>query len=122
MQFKVTHPFDVAMAARGRRRELKLRQSEVAAAAQVGREWLVDLEHGKPTCSLELVLKTLTALGIDVYVEMGGPAPPWSQPFTEAARLMAERRAAPRPRKRRRDIEPPADYPQVARWNAWKKE
>ena len=62
----IQQPFDVAMAIRARRRQLKLRQIELAKEAKVGREWLVDLEHGKPTVELGLVLRTLETLGLEV--------------------------------------------------------
>ena len=72
----ICHTFDVAMAIRARRRQLKLRQIEVAKAAKVGREWLVDLEHGKPTVELGLVMQTLTTLGLEINLgPTEGPRP-----------------------------------------------
>lgn len=115
----VTHTFDLALAARGRRRQLKLRQIEVAQAAQVGREWLVDFEHGKPTLELAKVLRTLTTLGVDVEVHMRRP-PDWTLPLTEAATLrrqrLAELRPKSRPRKARADVTPPEDWPGREKW------
>ncbi len=81
---RIVHPFDVALAVRGRRRQLKLRQSEVARAAGVGREWLVDLEHGKPSVELGLVLRTLEVLGIEVDVLMLRRPPAWTVPLSAA--------------------------------------
>ena len=116
---RIGHPFDIALAIRGRRKQLKLRQCEVAKAAGVGREWLIDLEHGKPTAEVGKVLRTFEALGIAVDVLMLRP-PSWTVPLTDAAverrmRLAASR--VPPPRKPRRDIAPPDDYPHKAHWH-----
>ncbi len=106
----VTHPFDLALVARARRTQLKLRQREVAAAAGVGVEWIVHLEQGKPSLEFGLVLKTLRTLGVDLRVNYGGPPPNWSLPLTAAA---LEREAAherPRIRRARPAPKPPADW------------
>ncbi len=109
---RIVHPFDVALAVRGRRRQLKLRQSEVARAAGVGREWLVALEHGKPTVELGLVLRTLAVLGIELDVLMPRRPPAWTVPLAAQAEVRRLRRAATAPaRKTRPDVAPPADYP-----------
>ncbi len=108
---RIVHPFDVALAVRGRRKQLKLRQSEVARAAGVGREWLVELEHGKPTVELGLVLRTLAVLGVELDVLMPRRPPAWTLPLTAAAQVRRARLAATRPRKPRPDVAPPADYP-----------
>ncbi len=114
---RIVHPFDVALAVRGRRRQLKLRQSEVARAAGVGREWLVDLEHGKPSVELGLVLRTLEVLGIEVDVLMLRRPPAWTVPLSAQAEVRRARRAATAPRKPRPDVTPPADYPGKAVWD-----
>ena len=115
----VTHTFDLALAARGRRRQLKLRQIEVAQAAGVGREWLIDFEHGKPTLELGKVLRTLTTLGVEIQVHMNRP-PDWTVPLTAQATLRRQRLAAlrpkSRPRKERADLTPPPDWPGLASW------
>ncbi len=114
---RIVHPFDVALAVRGRRRQLKLRQSEVARAAGVGREWLVDLEHGKPSVELGLVLRTLEVLGIEVDVLMLRRPPAWTVPLSAQAEVRRARRAATAPRKPRPDVTPPDDYPGKAVWD-----
>ena len=117
---QVTHTFDLALAARGRRRELKLRQIEVARAAGVGREWLVDFEHGKPTVELVKVLRTLDVLGIDIDIYMRRRPPKWTLPLTAEAALrrqrLAELRPKARPLKGRKDLTPPADWPHLELW------
>jgi transcriptional regulator with XRE-family HTH domain len=115
----VTHPFNLALAARGRRRQLKLRQAEVAQAAQVGRKWLVDFANGKPTLELAKVLRTLSTLGVQVPIKMGR-SPDWALPLTAAAIHRRARVAAMRPKTRvlkdRADVTPPADWPDRERW------
>ena len=63
------------------RKELGLRQDELAAAAGVGVRFLVELERGKPTLQLGKVLSVLAAVGLDVQViarqsSLGPVSPP----------------------------------------------
>lgn len=60
---------DLAAAVRGRRLGLDLSQAELAARANVSRQWLSQLEAGKPTAELGLVLALLDALGLRLGVE-----------------------------------------------------
>ena len=107
----VDRPLDVALAVRARRGQLKLRQIEVAKAARVGREWLVDLERGKPTVELGLVMRTLETLGLRLSLRAGEAPPPWTVPLTAAAARRAEVAAEYRPpgkeRKERQSPPPP---------------
>ena len=58
---------------RGRRLELDLSQSELAARAGVSRKWIVDVEAGKPTAAIGLVLRVLDALDLDLHaIPRGG--------------------------------------------------
>jgi HTH-type transcriptional regulator/antitoxin HipB len=54
---------------RERRAKLGITQATLAAAAGVSRRWLSDLEAGKVTAELGLVLRTLRALGIVVDLQ-----------------------------------------------------
>ncbi|MGY3131203.1 y4mF family transcriptional regulator [Bradyrhizobium sp. USDA 4501] len=58
-----------------RRRSLGLRQQDLALAADVGVRFIVDIENGKQTSQVGLVLRLLSALGITLIAEMN-PAPP----------------------------------------------
>ena len=63
------------------RKELGLRQDELAAAAGVGVRFLVELERGKPTVQLGKVLSVLAAAGLEVQViarqsSLGPVSPP----------------------------------------------
>ncbi len=109
----IQYPFDVAMAVRARRRQLKLRQLEVAKEAKVGREWLVDLEHGKPTVELGLVMRLLETLGLEISLRATEAPPAWTVPLTAAAAKRAEALAEyrpPRPRKERPWPKAPEEY------------
>src|ERR1700747_1852748 len=60
---------------RRRRKELKMRQNDLALASGVGRRFLIELEAGKPSCQLGRSLAVGEAWGlklIDVPV-VGGP-------------------------------------------------
>lgn len=61
----MTQPSDIAVIVKAARRELKLRQAELAAAAGVGLRFLVELEAGKPTVQLDKTLAVLDALGLE---------------------------------------------------------
>jgi HTH-type transcriptional regulator/antitoxin HipB len=56
---------DIAASVKARRRALKLRQADLAAAADVGVRFLIELEAGKPTAQLGKTLAVLNALGLD---------------------------------------------------------
>lgn len=51
---------------RDRRRTANMTQDQLARRIGVSRQWVVDIERGKPTAALSLVLRTLTALGIRI--------------------------------------------------------
>lgn len=49
---------------RDRRRAASMTQEQLATRVGVSRQWVVDIERGKSTAALSLVLRTLNALGI----------------------------------------------------------
>ena len=49
---------------RGRRRELGLDQSTLAQRVGVSRQWIIEVEQGKPRAAVGLVLRALNALGV----------------------------------------------------------
>ena len=55
---------DLGLYVRERRRDLGRNQTDLAAAARVSRRWLSDLEAGKATAEIGLVLRTLDALDL----------------------------------------------------------
>ncbi|MFT6875588.1 MAG: HTH-type transcriptional regulator/antitoxin HipB [Granulosicoccus sp.] len=61
---------DLGKAIRNARKHLDLTQPQLALATGVGVRFIVDLEAGKPTVQLALVLRVLEALG--GHVELAG--------------------------------------------------
>ena len=59
---------DVGAIIRERRRKLGLDQAALARRVGVGREWIVEVEKGKPRAGIELVLRTLAVLGLSLEV------------------------------------------------------
>lgn len=54
---------------RDERKELGLRQDELAAASGVGLRFLVELERGKVTVQMGKVLNVLAALGCELQIK-----------------------------------------------------
>lgn len=65
----VMTPEQLGKTIRDTRRNLHLRQDELAGAANVGVRFIVDLEAGKPTAQLGKALAVLDALGCKLTVE-----------------------------------------------------
>jgi HTH-type transcriptional regulator / antitoxin HipB len=60
---------DLAAVIRGRRLSQGLSQEEIATRAGVSRQWVGELEHGKPTAELGLVLGLLDALDLNFELD-----------------------------------------------------
>lgn len=65
-------PTPLADALHGRRRELGLRQAEVAELAGVSERFVRELEHGKATARLDKVEAVLDVLGLALTVRVRG--------------------------------------------------
>jgi y4mF family transcriptional regulator len=89
---RIDQPRDVGNIVRGRRRELGKTQAGLAAEAGVSRRWLSDLEGGKATAEIGLILRVLRALNLlletnptepdtfdDVFGALGTHFPPASK-------------------------------------------
>ncbi len=61
MRFRT--PEDLGILLRERRMALGLSQAALAERVGVSRQWIVDLEQGKPRLEIGLVLRTAEALG-----------------------------------------------------------
>ena len=57
---------DIGALIRDRRTKLGLKQQDLADKAGVSRQWLIEVEKGKPRAELGLVLRTIEALGISL--------------------------------------------------------
>ena len=65
---------DMAAVVRGRRKDLRWSQDELAHKAGVSRKWIYDFEAGKPTAQLGLILRVLDELGLAVDVSPAAAA------------------------------------------------
>jgi y4mF family transcriptional regulator len=72
---KVTTPKDLGDLVRAVRREAGIDQATAAGLAGVGTRFLGDVERGKPTLRLGLVLQVLDRLGLELTIarRTGGP-------------------------------------------------
>ena len=61
-------------AIRERRRELSMTQDDLALSIGVNRKVIGQLEGGKETVQLDIVLRTARALGLNIGVEARGEA------------------------------------------------
>ena len=59
---------DFGQVVRRVRKKLSLTQSELAGACGTGTRFIVDLEHGKPTCEFEKVLRVAQMLGLKIEI------------------------------------------------------
>jgi len=66
---------DIGLAIRRRRKELGWDQARLALAAGASRQWVIDIEQGKPRAELERVLRTFAALGLSLTAQAGDEAP-----------------------------------------------
>jgi HTH-type transcriptional regulator / antitoxin HipB len=65
-------PADFGAIIREHRRRAGLTQANFAAKAGVGRQWIVEVEKGKPGAHLGMILRTLRALDISLVVDEQG--------------------------------------------------
>jgi len=59
---------DIGTVIRARREAMGLNQAELARLASVGRQWLIQMEKGKPTAQIDPILKTFEALNLKLMV------------------------------------------------------
>ena len=59
---RIDRPAALGRAIRDRRRALGFTQTDLAAAAGVSRRWILDLEAGRTTAQLSLILRVLAEL------------------------------------------------------------
>jgi HTH-type transcriptional regulator/antitoxin HipB len=90
---------DLGHLIRDSRRKAKLTQSDLAGRAGVSRKWVIDIERGKRSAELSLVLRTLSALGIELDAKPRSP-----HRGDKALDINAIVDAARRPRVRRRRV------------------
>ena len=59
-------PADLGAVIRDRRKQLKLDQATFASRIGVSRQWVIQIEQGRPRAELGLVLRALDALDIQL--------------------------------------------------------
>jgi HTH-type transcriptional regulator/antitoxin HipB len=91
-------PKDVGALIRQRRLDLGLSQLELAQRVGVSRQWIVDVERGKPRAELGLVLRALDALDAGLRASDGAHAERTPRSRPAAADIDAIVRAARKPR------------------------
>lgn len=68
-QFYLKSPAAIGALIRRTRRERGLDQLTLAARVGVSRQWVSEIENGKPTAELALVLRTFAALDIRIIAQ-----------------------------------------------------
>ena len=69
---QVRTPVDFGLMIRQARRARGMTQQQLARAAAVGRQWIVEIEAGKPRAELGRVLQTLAALDLSLTIRGEG--------------------------------------------------
>jgi transcriptional regulator with XRE-family HTH domain len=92
MRLRVTSVADLGLALRAARKGQRIRLDDLAATAGVSKQFASDVEHGKPTVQLGLVLKLLDELGLALLVDLPAEAEPALQAL-DAMRGPQARRA-----------------------------
>lgn len=72
---RIRTPAELGALIRERRKELGLDQKSLADKVGVSRQWIVEIEKGKPGAPIGLLLRTLSALGIALNPEKEGAGP-----------------------------------------------
>lgn len=78
---RVHTPLDLGLLIRETRRQKSLHQNDLAQMVGVSRQWIVEVEHGKPRAELGLVLRTLAVLGVNLDAETGVSVPNVATPL-----------------------------------------
>jgi HTH-type transcriptional regulator/antitoxin HipB len=69
---RIRTPTDLGALIRDRRTKLGLDQKSLAAKVGVSRQWIVEVEKGKPRAEIGLVLRTVDTLGIQLAADSPG--------------------------------------------------
>ncbi len=70
MQTPIPTPAELGLLIRAMRRSSGVRIDDLAATAGLSKQFVQDVEHGKPTVQLGLVLKLLAELGMPLNVDI----------------------------------------------------
>jgi len=70
---RIRTPADLGALIRDRRIKLAIDQRSLAKKVGVSRQWIVEVEKGKPRAEIGLLLRTIDALGIQLMTEEDVP-------------------------------------------------
>jgi transcriptional regulator with XRE-family HTH domain len=95
MQVTIHSTTDLASAVRAVRRASKVRLDDLAATAGVSKQFASDIERGKPTVRLGLVLKVLSELGVPFKLDIPKDAErEWATQRSKGVRPPKKRKSA----------------------------
>ena len=90
MKLPLSTVADAGAAIRALRKHARIRIDDFALTAQVSKQFMTDLENGKPTVQMGRVLALLQQLGVQVTLEL----PDAAAPALEAERQRRQRQRA----------------------------
>ncbi len=94
-RFKLKTATEIGALIRARRHALSMDQAELAAKVGVSRLWINQVERGKPGAGIGLILRTLTAVGVDLsWTEPAGRGDP--KPSSEIDTIIEDARGKAR--------------------------
>ena len=70
MKYRIRTPEDLGLLLRAVRKHARVRQDDLAATAGVSKQFASDVENGKPTAQLGLVLKLLSEAGVTLNADI----------------------------------------------------
>lgn len=70
MLIRINSPDQLGLVARAVRKAGDIRLDDLAATAAVSKQFVTDMEHGKPTIRLGLAMKLLEELGVVLRVDL----------------------------------------------------
>lgn len=98
MMYRVHTPEDLGLLLRAVRKNAGVRQDDLAATAGVSKQFASDVENGKPTAQMGLVLKLLAEAGVTLSADIPDAAAPVLDKLKSVKAAKAARAAAPRKR------------------------
>ena len=64
----ISTPKDIGQTIRSRRKQLGWDQAKLADQVGVSRQWIINIEQGKPRAEIGLILRTLHVLNLPIYI------------------------------------------------------
>jgi HTH-type transcriptional regulator/antitoxin HipB len=89
----IHNAIDIGLVIRERRQKLGLDQEVLARRVKVSRQWIVEVEKGRPRAEVGLVLRTIDALGLTISIDPAGEAAnisPGAIPSVEIDDILAD--------------------------------